>query len=137
MNLDYPSLLDRSKAATVDAIILIAAMYGLSELFQLFDHVPNAVRAFSWVFLFIIYEPLLVSLYGGTIGHNYFGLTVRRDSQSQRKLSYGVAVLRFAVKVLLGWLSFLVAIGNEKRKTIHDFMSNSVVLYEAKVRERT
>ncbi|MCB0456661.1 MAG: RDD family protein, partial [Flavobacteriaceae bacterium] len=66
--------------------------------------------------------------YGGTIGHSYSGIGVRRDDDSDKNISLPSAIVRFIIKLLLGWISLLTVTGNEKRKAIHDFIVKSVVL---------
>lgn len=128
MQQSYATILDRAKAAVFDSIILIVVMYGLSELFSLFENTPNYLRAISFVFLFIVYEPLFIAVYGGTIGHSVMAITVRKDVDNLKKISFVAAVFRFALKLLFGWLSFLIAAGNEKRKTVHDYAVGSIVI---------
>ena len=127
MNEKYAILPDRIKAAIIDAII-IAAMYAVSELFNLFDIVPNVVRIVTALFLFILYDPLFTSQYGGTIGHSYSGISVKKDNDTTKNISFPFAFIRFILKAFLGWLSLLTVTGNEKKKAIHDFVANSVVL---------
>lgn len=135
MKKEYPLLLDRVKAATVDAIVLIAMMYGASELFTLFESVPNYLRIIVSVFVFLLYDPILTSFYGGTIGHSFSGIGVRKDDSSNDYISLPTALLRFIIKGLLGWISLLTVTGNDKKKAIHDFVVNSVVV--AVTRQKT
>jgi len=55
----YAILPYRIKAAFIDAVVMIAFMYGISELFGLFEQVPNAARVVSAIFIFLSYDPLL------------------------------------------------------------------------------
>jgi len=128
MKRDYARLFDRVKAAFVDAIVLIAMMYAATEIFALFDNVPNYVRIIASVFIFLLYDPLFTSYYGGTIGHSFSGIGVRKDDNSDENLSLPFAILRFIFKAFLGWISLLTITGNEKRKAIHDFIAKSVVI---------
>jgi uncharacterized RDD family membrane protein YckC len=125
---DYPLLLDRVKASFIDAIVLIAMMYAASEIFALFDSVPNYVRIITSIFIFLLYDPLLTSFYGGTIGHSFSNIGVRKDDNLDEYISLPIAVVRFVLKALLGWISLLTVTGNEKKKAIHDFAANSVVI---------
>ncbi len=128
MKKDYPILLDRVKAATIDAIILIAIMYAASEVFALFESVPNYIRMIVLVFVFILYDPIFTSLFGGTIGHSFIGIGVRKDNDTDDNISFPNAFLRFIIKAILGWISLLTITGNKKKKAIHDFAVNSVVI---------
>lgn len=128
MKKEYARLFDRVKAASIDAMILIAMMYAATEIFELFDIVPNFARALVAVFIFLLYDPLLTSFYGGTIGHSFSGIGVRKDNNSEKKISFPSAIIRFLFKICLGWISLLTITANDKKKALHDFIANSVVL---------
>lgn len=128
MPLIYSTLLSRIKAVFIDTMIMIGIMYAASEIFELFESVPNYSRVIVFLFVFLFYDPLFTSIYGGTIGHSYNRIGVRRDDGTSRKISFPVAMFRFVFKTLLGWLSFLTIGGNKKKKAIHDYVVNSVVI---------
>lgn len=130
MKPEYTNLFDRVKAAVVDGIVLIAMMFAASEILALFDNVPNFIRVVIFIFIFVLYEPLLVSIYGGTIGHSKIGITVRKDSDPTKKISFFVALIRFVAKAILGTFSLFSVTANDKRKAIHDYVANSVVIKE-------
>ncbi len=130
MKPEYTNLFDRVKAAVVDGIVLIAMMFAASEILALFDNVPNFVRVVIFIFVFVLYEPLLVSIYGGTIGHSKLGITVRKDSDPSKKVSFFMALIRFVAKAILGTFSLFSVTSNDKRKAIHDYIANSVVIKE-------
>lgn len=128
MKKEYARLFDRVKAASIDAMILIAMMYAAAEIFELFDNVPNFARALVAVFIFLLYDPLLTSFYGGTIGHSFSGIGVRKDNNSEKNISFPSAIIRFLFKICLGWISLLTITANDKKKALHDFIANSVVI---------
>lgn len=128
MSKTYAILPDRIKAVVIDSVIVVAAMYGVSEAFTLFEDVPDAVRIVSFVFVFILYDPLFTSLNGGTIGHTFSNIGVRQQNNLDKKIAFPSAVLRFLVKSFLGWLSLLTVTSNDKKKAIHDLVVNSVVI---------
>ena len=121
---------DRVKAAVIDSIIIIVLMYGATEFLTLFDTVPTSIRALFFAVIFLLYDPLLTSFFGGTIGHSKAGIMVKKDSDARTNISLPAAILRFAVKFSLGWLSLLTVTGNEKRKALHDMLVGSVVLMQ-------
>ena len=125
---NYALLIDRIKSAVIDSIVIIGFMYAFTEILSLFDTVPNYVRIILFAFVFLIYEPLLVSLFGQSIGHSYIKIKVVRDTESQKNISFPVAVIRFLCKAFLGWLSLLTVTGNKKKKAIHDLIANSIVI---------
>jgi uncharacterized RDD family membrane protein YckC len=128
MKKEYARLFDRVKAAFVDAMILVGMMYAATEIFGLFETVPNYARVLVAIFIFLLYDPLFTSIYGGTIGHSFSGIGVRQDNNLEKKISFPAAFIRFIFKSLLGWISLLTITGNEKNKAIHDFIVKSVVI---------
>jgi len=132
MTRTYAILPFRVKAAVIDSIILIAAMYAVSEFFALFEEVPTYMRIMASVLIFILYDPIFTSIYGGTIGHSFAGIEVKRENDPSKNLDIFTAILRFIFKALLGWISLLTVSGNDKKRAIHDFVAKSVVMEEIK-----
>lgn len=132
MNTNYAMLPDRIKASINDALLIIAAMYAVSELLLFFNEVPNYIRMVIAVLLFILYDPFFTSRFRGTIGHSYSNITVRKDVDRKRFISFPSALIRVVLKFSLGWVSLLTVTGNEKKKAVHDFIAKSVVLNDQK-----
>ncbi len=105
-------------------------MVGFTHLFGIFETVPDYIRLLAFVLIFILYDPLLTSIFGGTVGHMLLGIRVKRESDTQMNIPFLLAIVRFIVKVLLGWVSLLTVSGNKKGKAIHDLVVRSVVLYK-------
>jgi uncharacterized RDD family membrane protein YckC len=133
----YVGVTDRVKAVLADSVIIIIMMYGVTLLFSLFEQAPDTAKKIAFIFIFILYEPLFVSLFGGSIGHMMFEIRVKRSDKIERNVLFPIAVFRFIVKTTLGWLSLLTVMGNDKRKAIHDFASGSVVISVEKTRKTT
>ena len=62
-------------------------------------------------------------------GHTMLGIRVKRESNQFKNILFPLALLRFIVKALLVWISLLTVSGNDKRKTIHDYLVGSVVVH--------
>jgi uncharacterized RDD family membrane protein YckC len=103
-------------------------MFAVTYLFATFDHVPIAARILAFVFIFWVYEPVALSLFGGTIGHFANGIRVKRDDDLNRNIAIHVSMLRFLVKVLLGVISLFTVGSNPEGKAIHDIVARSVVV---------
>ncbi len=129
----YANLSVRVKAAIIDSLLLIGFIIAISELFDLFEAVPDTLRMVAFIFAFILYDPLFTSIYGGTIGHSFSGIGVRSESDVEKKIPFPMALMRFLVKVLLGWISLVTITGNKKKKAIHDYVAKSVVVEEGEV----
>jgi uncharacterized RDD family membrane protein YckC len=126
---NYPGVFDRIKAIMTDGIVVVVYMFVASYIFSLFESVPDNARIIAFVFIFLLYDPIFTSLFGGTIGHMMLGIRVKRESDEHKNILFHKAILRYLVKVLLGWVSLLTVSGNKKRKAIHDFLVGSVVVY--------
>ncbi len=126
---NYPGVLDRVKAIMTDGIVIIIFIFTISYVFSLFESVPDNARIIAFVFIFLLYDPLFTSIFGGTIGHMIIGLRVKRESNEQKNVLFHLAILRYIVKALLGGISLLTISGNKKSKAIHDFLVGSIVVY--------
>jgi uncharacterized RDD family membrane protein YckC len=127
-DLKYGTLLNRIKAIFIDGLVLTSFAIGASLIFSKFDHVNNLTRTIVFVFIFLLYDPIFTSLFGATIGHFVIGLRVRKDNDETNKIIFPVAIIRYIVKVTLGWISLLTVTGSKKSKAIHDSLVGSVVL---------
>jgi uncharacterized RDD family membrane protein YckC len=56
-------------------------------------------------------------------------LTVRKFDDQSSNISIGKAFLRFIIKILLGWISFITVTSNKNKRAIHDLVSGSIVIY--------
>ncbi|MBK7233791.1 MAG: RDD family protein [Saprospiraceae bacterium] len=126
---NYPGILVRVKAIVTDGIVLIAFMFVTTYVFSFFETVLDIARIIAFVFIFLLYDPILISFFGGTIGHMINGLQVKRESNEKKNVLFPLALLRYIVKFLLGWISLLTVSGNKKGKAIHDYLVGSVVVY--------
>jgi len=132
MQKTYVRITDRVKAAVADALVLMIFMLIATDILGLFDKVPDLTREMIFIFVFFLYDPIFVSVFGGTIGHMIFGIGVRRENDTTKKIIFPLAVIRFFVKLFLGWLSLLTISTNKKGKTIHDLLVKSIVIYKNK-----
>ena len=126
---NYPGVFDRVKAMVIDGAVITVFMILASYVFSLFENAPDYSRIIVFVFIFLLYDPLFTSIFGGTIGHMIVGIRVKRESNEQKNILFHLAILRFIVKAFLGIISLFTVFGNEKRKAIHDYLVSSVVIY--------
>lgn len=123
---EYPSILDRIKSTTIDTIIIIGFMYLASEILNTFENIPNYFRMIVFIGIWL-YEPILTS-FGATIGNDKMEIRVRSNSDHSKRINFFQAVIRFIIKILLGWLSFITVFSSKKSRTIHDYLSGSVMI---------
>ena len=127
MNEQYPDLKDRIQSTFIDGILIIFLMFVFASILDKFEHVPDGVRIAVFVVLFIVYEPLFMT-FGCTLGNLIKGIRVRKDADSSKKINILQAIIRFTIKLMLGWLSFLTIGSNPKRRAIHDLVVGSVMI---------
>ena len=125
----YPGLIERIKAAFADTLIIVGFMALFANLFSFSEDVPQYARVMAFLFVFVFYDPIFTSTVGGTIGHLIVGIKVRRDNNRSKKIIFPIAILRFIIKALLGWISLATVSGNQKSRALHDMAANSVVLW--------
>lgn len=128
METSYSTLIDRVKALTIDSIVIMVFGLITALSFNKIEHVPDYVRGVAFVLIFLLYDPIFTSSFGGTIGHLLTGLRVKKDQEPASKISFPAAILRFIIKVSLGWISLITITGNKKNKAIHDSIAHSVVI---------
>ena len=125
----YPGLLDRVKAIVTDGVVMILFMLAATYVFSLFENVPDNAKIIAFVFIFILYDPIFTSSFGGTVGHMMVGIRVKRENNERKNILFPFAIVRFIVKASLGWISLLTVTGNVKSRAIHDYLVGSVVVY--------
>ncbi|WP_425489551.1 RDD family protein [Hyunsoonleella aquatilis] len=132
-NITYATIQNRIQAAIIDSIILVVSMYFISEVFSLFGSTSDYLKIILSVIIFLVYDPFMTSFYGGTIGHTISKITVRKDGDPNKKISFPVAIFRFILKASLGWISLItITLDKKKKKAIHDGAANSVVINKHK-----
>lgn len=127
-NFEYAELTDRIKAVFADMIVLVVMIYAVTAIFSSFEEVPTYARVMAFIGIFILYDPLFTSLFGGTIGHLSNGLKVKRQSNPKRNVIFPLAIIRFVVKSFLGVISLLTVTSSFENKAIHDSLVGSIVI---------
>lgn len=59
----------------------------LTLIFSLFANVYDSFRIAGFIFIFLLYDPLFTSIFGGTIGHMIMNIQVKRSSNLEKKLT--------------------------------------------------
>ena len=124
----YPRLLKRVRAALIDSILVPLVMFGMVIMGGALEVSNLYGKALFLLLPIFILEPGLVSYTGGTIGHHLQGIQVRKKDGSGN-INFFAATIRFVVKVLLGWLSFIFVLTTRKHQALHDVIANSIVTH--------
>jgi hypothetical protein len=83
----------------------------------------------------LLYEPVLVSFTGGTLGHYSTNLRVV-DDRSGGNVSFLKACARLVIKGVLGWYSFVILAATRRNQAVHDLLTRSTVQIRDPVRAR-
>jgi uncharacterized RDD family membrane protein YckC len=74
----------------------------------------------------LLYEPVLVSFTGSTLGHYFTNLRVV-DERSGGNVSFLKACARVAIKSVLGLYSFVILAATRRNQAVHDLLTKSTV----------
>ena len=104
----YARFSRRLRAIFLDWVIALVAIFGAVLVAATVgnDNFSRALGIFILIAL-LLYEPVLVSFTGGTLGHTWTNLRVV-DDRHGGNVSFAKACLRIVIKSVLGWYSFIV-----------------------------
>ena len=85
----------------------------------------SRVLGFSGIAALLLYEPVLVSTTGSTLGHHFTNLRVVDDRGGN--VSFLKACARVIIKGTLGWFSFVILAATRRNQAIHDLLTRSTV----------
>ncbi len=121
----YARFLRRTQAVLIDAVIIPIALLFVIVLASE-QGIKGELIAVMAVAIFFIFEPLLVSVLGATLGQKIVGIEVR-NRKTGNKLNIFSATLRFISKIILGWASLVTIFSTYFHQAIHDLLVGSVV----------
>jgi uncharacterized RDD family membrane protein YckC len=122
----YARFSRRLRGMLLDWMIAMAVLFGAVALASKISS-DNAARALgvAVVIILLLYEPLFVTRFGGTLGHIWTNLRVVDDRGGN--VGFGKALVRFLIKSLLGWYSFLTMAATRRNQAVHDLLTHSTV----------
>lgn len=123
----YARFSRRFRGIFIDWLITLVVIFGaLSLAVALGNDNISRRLGFSVIAALLLYEPVLVSFTGGTLGHYFTNLRVVDDA-SGGNVSFLKACARMVVKGLLGWYSFVIMAATRRNQAIHDLVTRSTV----------
>ncbi|MFW5427496.1 MAG: RDD family protein [Methylophagaceae bacterium] len=128
MNQDwrYPRFLRRLQAVAIDNVIL-AVLFMSGLLLASYVGITGRDAIILIIAITLLWEPLFITITGGTIGHHLLGLKVV-SKKTGENLNIFVSVARFTTKFLLGLFSVAFIFITRYHQAIHDGLARSVVL---------
>jgi uncharacterized RDD family membrane protein YckC len=124
---EYPQLTDRIQSSFIDMLLIVAMMFVFSGILERYENAPDWIRVALFFGLWAIYEPLCTTL-GATLGNYIKGIRVRQNGAINQRINFFQAFIRYVLKVLLGWISFLTIHTNPQKRAIHDIVAGSVMI---------
>jgi uncharacterized RDD family membrane protein YckC len=123
----YARFSRRFRGIALDWTIAMAIIFG-ALLVAVSVQNDNFSRALGILVVtaLLLYEPVLVSFAGGTLGHYFTNLRVV-DERNGGNVSFLKACGRVVIKGLLGWYSFVILAATRRNQAIHDLMTRSTV----------
>ena len=122
---NFPGRLNAMSADLVVLVLFSIVVFASSSVVQSVESLRIGLVVAWWLTL-VLYEPLFVSLGGGTIGHRLMNLQVV-DNRTGGKVSPLKAVVRYVIKAFLGVLSFFTMNLSRRHQALHDLLTNSSV----------
>jgi len=119
----------RLKAAIFDALLMVVVIFILDAVFSNVEFSSSTPKIIILVIVFFLYDPLLTSFFGGTAGHYFTGIAVKKEMGQKENISLHKALIRSFLKYVLGWVSLLTIGLTNRSKAIHDIAVGSVVVY--------
>jgi len=116
----------RIRAIVVDWMIAIAIVFGtLGLAITVRSDDFSRILGFAATAALLLYEPVLVSTTGGTLGHYFTNLRVV-DARGGN-IGFLKACGRTIIKGTLGWFSFIILAATRRNQAIHDLLTRSTV----------
>lgn len=124
----YGSFTSRARALVTDMLVVTGAAMVLIAFAAVTAGVPGTGRIaviglFALIFL---YEPVMVWRLGGTVGHRRANLRVVVDATG-RPPGLPRAFARFAIKGVLGLISFATMALTRRHQAVHDSLTGTTV----------
>jgi uncharacterized RDD family membrane protein YckC len=124
----YATFARRVRALVLDGLILLGVLLAVA-VFAAMVHLAQQVRVglfFGIIALAILYEPVLVSTTGQTVGHWLCNIRIVAPTATGR-LPFWKAFLRWLLKGLSGLASFATMGATQRNQALHDLPFGTTV----------
>lgn len=123
----YARFSRRLRGMFIDWMLALVVIFGAILIaVSLGNAVVSRMLAVMVALVFVLYESLLVSRTGGTVGHWVTNLRVV-DDRTGSNLTLRTAFIRAAIKVGLGAYSFVIMLATRRNQAVHDLLTHSTV----------
>ena len=125
----YPRLIKRVRAVLIDSVLLPVSIFSVLIVGDALGVTHSFAKAMLFVVPVLVLDPVLVAFTGGTVGHHLMKIRITR-LDGTGNINILAASVRFIVKVLLGWLSFVFVLTTKKHQAVHDLVARSLVVHK-------
>jgi uncharacterized RDD family membrane protein YckC len=122
----YPSIPARIKAGEIDALIIVGFLFVLIGSYVAIGRQTPAIIFIS-IAVLLLYEPVLVTWRGQTIGHKIMGFRII-DSVTRARISFSKSLARLVLKAVFGVVSVIWAFFEQRQQFLHDKMTRSLAV---------
>jgi uncharacterized RDD family membrane protein YckC len=123
----YARFSRRLRAMLIDWIITLIVIFGAVWLaVSVGNDILSRGLGILAVVLLMLYEPILVSRMGGTLGHYFTNLRVVND-RGGGNIGFARACARVIIKGALGLYSFVILAATRRNQAVHDLLTRSTV----------
>lgn len=124
----YAGFAVRFRALLIDGIIMLVSVFLLVMLAFAASGSDAAVRLLllALAAVTVLYEPVMVSRFGATVGHRRANLMVVADKTGTNP-RFPRALLRYLIKATMGLPSFVTMAFTERHQAVHDRVSGTTV----------
>jgi len=123
----YARFSRRFRGIVLDWMILMTILFGALMVVSTVRN-DNFSRVLGAVVIaaLLLYEPVLVSFTGSTLGHYFTNLRVV-DERTGGNVSFLKACARAVIKAVLGLCSFVILMATRRIQAVHDILTKSTV----------
>lgn len=123
----YATLPMRIKAIAIDSLIVSLLLMALLQVLGLYFPKHSVLTAFAIFGMLLLFEPILISSFGCTIGQYLMGIRVilKKD---ETLCPFHLSIIRYIVKIILGSLSLFYMLFSSNRQGIHDYCAKTIVV---------
>ena len=123
----YARFSRRMRGIVIDWIIAMVVLFGAVMLASATGS-SDVSRTLGYLVIafLLLYEPVLVTFTGGTVGHWASNLRVV-DDRTGGNVSFAKALARLVIKAVLSWYSFVILAATRRNQAVHDLLTRSTV----------
>lgn len=125
----YPALVLRIRAMCIDLIVFVFLFWAVFLLIWKVQFSNDSLKIVVLSVPLLLFEPMCMSISGSTIGQHLVGIKVA-SRKTGKNLFILRAILRYVVKVVVGFYSVITMAVTHRRQSFHDVVSGSVVLFK-------